>query len=889
MSWMHALRERLRPLFGRERLEAEMDEELAFHFQREVERNVAAGMGRREARRAARARMGGAIRPRESVRSLWRGIELGGLGQEARLAFRRLARRPAFSLTAVVTLGLGIGATTAIFSLVRGVLVRPLPYPDPDRLVMIWGNDLDGETWLSARELLEYERATTSFERLGGYLTSEVNLTEDAEAERVPVARVTADALALLGAGAIEGRVFTRREDVPGADAVALLSYELWQRRYGGDPGVIGRELTANGQRRTIVGVLEREFRLPADFRRARPVELLVPAGIDRSAELAWGDRSYHLVGRLAPGVTAGAATGDIRAAVRAWEEAGHVENVGGIMDRDAVPLDEFLLSELRAPLSLLMGAVAFMLLISCVNVAHLLLARAESRRGEVAVAAALGAGRVRMARQLLLESGVLASAGAVLGVGLAVLGTRATVALAPIQAIRLRGVEIDAAVLAFAALVTLATTLLAGVVPAFQVARVDVARALGGARGSARGRDRQGVRRALLVAETALSLVLVVGAALLARSFMELRRIDLGFEPDEVLVFDISPSSASYQDAARVGELYRTLLDRLGGLPGVESTAAARVVPLRRTIGTWSITIEDREPGPGELFEPSWQIVTPGYFETLGLELVEGRVLLDTDHADAPPVVVISEAMANRYWSGENAIGRRFHLGTLDQPWMEVVGVVRAPHHNAVVEDPRAEMYVPHAQWPVARGDGVPQWGMSILIRADGDPMSVLPAARRVIGEIDGSLPISQPRRLTDVVDDAVAEPRFTTLLLGLFAALALVLAAIGLYGVTSYAVSRRTNEMGIRLALGAERRDVTRLVVGEVFVVAALGVGLGLLSATWLTRFVSAQLYGVSRLDPLTFALVPAVLLAVAALAAWLPARRAGRISPVTALRTE
>ncbi len=888
MSWIEALRERLRPVFDRERLQAEMDEELAFHLEREVERNVASGMSPRQARRAARARMGGAIRPRESVRRLWRGIELGGLGQESRLAARRLARRPAFTLVAVLTFGLGIGATTAIFSLVRGVLIRPLPYPDADRLVMIWNASRSRETWFSERELLEYERATSSFERLGAYTTLDVNLTEDAEPERITAGALTAGALSILGAHAVVGRAFTTEEDQPGRNDVALLSHELWQRRYGGDPDVVGRALTANGNRLRVLGVLPPDFRLPADYRAERPAELFVPLAIDRTADLPWGSRSFHIVGRLLPGVTPEAASADVRAAGRAWERAGYVDNIDGRLDRDAVPFDEFLLADMRTPLFLLMGAVAFMLLIACANVAHLLLARAESRRAEVAVSAALGAGRARLVRQFLVESGLLAAAGTALGLAIAAIGMRAVVAVTPIQAIRLRGVELDAGVLAFAGLLTIATTLLAGLAPALQLSRVDLVAAMGGTRGADRAGGRRRVRRLLVMGETALSLVLVIGAVLLGRSLASLRSIDLGFRPARVLAFDLALPASSYPESERVDDFYRTLLGRISELPGVERAGAARLVPLRGSIGTWSVTLEDRAPEPGEEFEPAWQIVTPGYPETMGIERVAGRSIESSDRADAPLVAVVSRTMADRFWPGEDPLGKRFHLGTLDQPWIEVVGVVRSPRHNAVVEDPRVEMYIPHAQWPVVTGGGV-QRGMSVVVRTEGDPLAVLPAVRRIVREMDASLPIAEARRLDDVAAEALAEPRFTSLMLGLFAALALALAAIGLYGVTSYAASRRTNEMGIRLALGAGRSNVTRLVLRDALGTVMAGVALGGLGALWLTRFLAGQLYGVSRLDPFTFVAVPALLLCVAAVAAYLPARRAARVSPVNALRAE
>lgn len=875
-------------MVDRDRLQAELDDELTFHFEREVEANLAKGMGPRQARREARASMGGTLGPAESVRALWSGFELGGLGQEIRIGLRRLRRRPGFTAVAALTLAIGIGANTAIFSLVRGVLIRPLPYQEPDRLAFIWNPDRDTETWLSARELLEYRAATRSFQRLAAYTDFEASLTDDAEPERVWGAAVTGDALSILGVPPLHGRLFRPEEDLPGADAVAILSHELWQRRYGGDEDVVGRTITGNGRQVTVVGVMPPEFRLPLDFRLERPTQLFIPAAIDESANLAWGNRGWFIFGRLTAETTHEAATADIQAAVASWIQDGLVREEQMDRGRLAVPLDELLLAEVRGPLLILMGAVGFILLIACANVTHLLLARSEGRRPEVAVAAALGASRGRLARQHLIENGLLAAFGAVLGIGLAALGLRTAVALTPVTLIRMRGGELDFAVLGFAAVLTLGTTVLAGLLPALRMSAVPLSAALGGARGSDRAGGRRRVRRSLVVAESAFAVILVIGAGLLGRSFAELSRIDLGFDPAKVLTAGVSLPAPAYPDADQVGSFFRDLTDRLELLPGVEAAGAVRKIPLGESIGSWTVTLEEPLPDAGETVEPDWQIVTPGYFEAMRLELREGRFFAREGRAGGPLVAVISEAMADRYWPGRSSIGKRFHLGTQDQPWVEIIGVAASVRHNQILEEPRIEMYLSHEQWPELQGGG-PRRAMSLVVRTAGDPLALLPAVRGQLRELDPQIPLANPRPMSVVAGDAFAEQRFTTGLIGLFAGLALTLAAVGLYGVTSHTTSRRTSELGIRMALGARNLDVASLVLREALGTAGLGVIAGAIVSLWLTRFLAGQLYVISPLDPGTFIVVPLILLAVAGLAAYLPARRAARIDPALSLRSE
>ncbi|MEX2283207.1 MAG: ABC transporter permease [Gemmatimonadota bacterium] len=811
---------------------------------------------------------------------------MDSLLQDLRFAVRRLLSRPGLAAAAALTLALGIGANTAVFSLVRGVLLEPLPYDKPESLVMIWKPGFDSDqTWLSRREWVEYTRATRSFEHLAAYTTAAANLTEGAEPERVNAGFVTGNMFDALGVGALQGRPFSAVEDVAGKDDVVVLGYELWQRRFGGAPDLIGKTIRVNGRVRTVLGIMPPEFRLPLDYREERPTELWVPAAVDQANPGDFGDRSYFLVGRLRAGVNATAASADIRAATKQWERQGFIHNDDGGLDRDALPLGTLLTASLKPALLILFGAVGFILLIACANVTNLLLARSDARRRDVATQAALGATRSRIARELMLESSLLAVAGAALGVALAYGGLQATLAVTPVNLIRMRSIAVDAQVLGFSALLALVTTMLAGLAPALDLARVNLLSAMGaGGRGGGTT-VRKRLRHTLVIAQTALSVVLVIGAGLLMRSFVEMRQIDLGFDPGSILTFRLGLPQADYPEPERVVGFYRQLLDRIEQLPGVESAAGVRILPLTGTIGDWSISIEGRPMVPGSNPNGDWQVVTPGYFETMGVQLAHGRFFTDADDASGASVVIIDENMAREYWPGENALGKRFRLGTLERPWMTVVGITKPVRHNAVVEEPRTEMYVPHSQFPL-QSASAPR-GLTIVMKTRGEPMALVGAARAQVKALDASLPVSEVRTLDQVAERALAQPRFLTLLLGVFAGLALTLAAIGMYSVIAFLASRRVQEIGVRMALGATRGRVVQMVLGEGVALAVAGVALGLIASAWLTRFLAAQLYGVQRLDPVTFVIVPIILVTVAGLAAWLPARRAAATSPLQALR--
>jgi putative ABC transport system permease protein len=804
-------------------------------------------------------------------------------------AVRRLARAPVFAAIVILTLALGIGANAAIFSMVRTVLIRPLPYGDPDRLVMLWGKIEKGETtYLSGPEVREYAAQEATFDDVAAYTGSAANLTGGAEPERVITAFVSPNIFATLGVGAVVGRAFAPSDRAVDIGDRVVLGYGLWQRRFGGSADVVGQQVIVNGVQRTVMGVMPAGFELPLDFGEERPSELWVPLDLGSSDWAEWGNHSLIGVARLARGVTPEMATATMRRLEDRWirEVVG-----GGWSDRDvvrraAIPVPDLVLGDVRTALWMLLGAVGVILLIACANVANLILARSDERQREIAIRSAIGASRWRVVQQLLTESVLLSTLGGVVGLALAYLGIRLLVALSPPGIPRLDEAGIDYGILLFTMILALATGVLFGVAPALSLSRPDLGRALkeGGRTGTV-GRASQRFRDSLAVLQMGLSVVLLIGALLLVRSFIELRRIDPGFDPEGALTMRVALPVATYPENDDVIRIVTLLRQRLAELPGVSAAGATRLLPLTGTIGDWSITLEGREKLPGENPNGDWQVVTPGYFESMGMRLVRGRPFTETDDADSPIVAVINETMARRYWPDEEPIGKRFHLGSSARPWITIVGVSEQVRQNAITEEPRAEMYVPHAQWSAA-GAGLPR-GMTFILRTAGDPLAVLGPARAVVRSLDPELPIAEVRTLRQVTADALAPARFTASLLAAFAALALVLATVGIFGVLSLLVARRHQEIGIRMALGASASAITGMILGRGMALAAIGVGAGLLAAVALTRVVTSLLYGVTELDPLTFAAAPALLVLVALVACLVPARRAARLDPVVALR--
>ena len=803
-------------------------------------------------------------------------------------AIRRLARAPGFATIAILTLALGIGANTAIFSLVKAVVLQPLPYADPQRLVMIWVRNLDkGETtWLAAPEIRSYGADIPAFERVAAYTDAYATLTGGMEPERVSAGLVTPGLFRTLGVPALVGRTFSSSDSAAAISNEVVLSHGLWQRRYGGRADIVGQSIQINGTARTVIGVMPPSFRLPRDYAEERPTELWTPLDFSGAGD-DWGDHSYLGFARLARSADAQAATAAMETLEERWVREGHWTN-RSLSGRAAVPMNDFVLGDVRAALWVLLGAVGAILLIACANVANLILARSDDRHREVAVRTALGASRGRIVRQLLTESVVIAGIGGALGTAMAYAGMRALLAARPANLPRVEEMGLDLGVFGFTLVLAVVTGLVFGVAPALELSNPDLNRSLKeGGRAGTVGKARQRFRDSLAVTQMAFSVVLLIGAMLLVRSFVELRRVDLGFRTDRALTFRVVAGTQAYQQPQHVIDFARALRQRLAQLPGVQQVGATRLLPLTGTIGDWSITIEGKDKGPGENPNGDWQVVTPGYFETMGMRIVRGRTITDDDHEKAPIVAVINETMARRYWSGEDVIGKRFHIGSANQPWITIVGVVAPVRHNAVTETERAEMYVPHAQWNAA-GANVSR-GLTYVVRTSGDPMGVVGYVRETVRSMDPNMPIADLRTLDDVADGALAQARFTTTLLALFAVLALTLATIGMYGVISLLVTRRRQEIGIRMALGAKPGAILGMVLRRGMTLAGVGVVLGVAGALVLTSVLASMLYGVTRFDPVTFAIVPVMLGGVALLACLVPAGRAARVAPLVALRED
>jgi len=811
---------------------------------------------------------------------------LDTLWQDIRFGVRTLVRSPATSVVALLTLALGIGANTALFSVVNGVLLKPLPYPQPDRLVLVMESDpVRGfpRYPVAPPNFDDWRRQSEVFEAMAAIRERRFNLTGGERPETLAGASVTPEFLRVMGIRPVLGRGFLAEEGRPGGPKVAVLSHGLWRRRFGSDPGILSRQVQIDGESTTVIGVLPPRFDLPSKS------EIWLPLVWDFKPETRGGHFLIAL-GRLKPGVSLERARTEMAALAARLERQYPETNTG--WTTIVLPLHGILVEEVRPALLLLLGAVAFVLLIACANVANLLLTRLASREREIAVRTALGAGRARLVRQMVTESLVLFGIGGALGLLLAVWSTQVLVALYGKDLPRQEEIGLDGRVLLFTLALSLGTGLLFGLAPALSANRGRLFGALkeGGraVAGGARGRL---VRRLLVVGEVAVALILLVGAGLLLRSFSRLRTVDPGFRPEGVLTAEIALPAKKFSDDERRIVFTRELLERLRAIPGVESADTVLPLPLSGYDYLRAYVVQGRpEPPPGQETTANVRLVTPGFFQTLGIRVLQGRVFTPQDGPASVPVILVNKTMADRTWPGESPLGRRLTLGgsgpRSEWIWNEVVGVVADIHHQTLDQEAGAEIYVPQLQNPV----GGP---LSILLKTSGEPGRLAGAVREAVRSIDADLPVERVRTLESLVAESLAGSRFQAVLLGIFAGAALFLAAIGVYGVISDAVTHRTHEIGIRMALGARRPDVVRLVVRQGMALVLAGVGLGLAVAVLLLWELSDRagvyLYRGRALDPVTLGTVPLVLLAVALVANWLPARRATRVEPSVALRSE
>jgi predicted permease len=815
--------------------------------------------------------------------------------QDVRFAVRSLRRRAGFTAVAAITFALGIGATTVLFGVVKRVLLTPLPYGDPDGIVVVWSawRGFD-QTWLSYDEWEGWRARIPAFRDIGLFTDGSATIDGDVP-ERVRSANVHANVFTILGVAPAIGRGFTAEEDRPGGPAVAVLGQQLWRRRFNADPGIVGRSVPISGAHVQIVGVMPEDFRLPLDFGANGATDVFFPLATDAAQQGAvpgpdfppgGASHGFYSVARLAEGATASTANAQLRSLVAELERFGYMAGVG--FRAFVVPAGEQITGRVRPVLLVVFGAVVLVMLIACVNVAGLMLVRGEGRRRELAVRVALGAGAARLTRLLLIESAALAALGGALGIALAVAGVQLVRATAPASLPRIGDTTVDWNVLLFAVGAAIVSAMLAGFLPALQAAQVAPAGDLKeGGRGSTTGRARLRWRQGLVAAEVALAVVLVAGAGLMIRSVRSLLAIDAGFRAEGVLTMRVTTPASWYPDSIRVAGFWADVQGRVAAIPGVTQAGAVRALPLASEMGDWGLQTEGYTPPPNEGAPGDWQIVTPGYFEAMGLSLRTGRFLDARDDFAGPLSLVVNRALADKYLAGRDPLGVQVRIGNPAAPPYTIVGVVDDVRHNSLTGRPKPGFYATLAQF--ARTPGNTRRSMSLVVRTDGDPRRLIAPVRSVIREVDPRLPVSEIRTMGDVIDSAIAGQRFAMELLGLFGALALVLSAIGIYGIVSQVVASRAHELGIRAALGATPRALLKIGLRSGARQAIVGLVIGVGMALVLTRALGAMLHGVRSTDPWTFASVVLVTGIVTIMASVGPAVRAGRTDPAKVLTTD
>jgi putative ABC transport system permease protein len=860
-------------------IDADVDEELRFHLEMRARDYAARGLTKSGAWRAANERFGDFAHVTTALREHDQRLArtqrtrdlMDDLAQDIRYAMRSLRRAPGFAVVAILTLALGIGANTAMFSIVDAVLVRALPFPRPQQLVAI-----------SASTLAEFTRVrelNRSYGDVASYRVVSLGLSGDAEPERVDAASVSWNLLSTLGVSPIVGRAFTTEENTPGRNTVVVLSFGLWTRRYAGDRAVIGRHVMIEGAPYTVVGVMPRAFSFPT-----RDTQLWVPIALPPSRSgIFWGDAGYRTIARLRDGVTADAAQHELRALFAQIRHENPIWDPGAEYGSHVTvtALQQRLVGTAQTILWLLFGVVGIVLLIACANVANLLLVRATSRRREIAVRMALGGGRGRIIRQLLTESVTLALLGGLAGLGIAWWGLRALVAMLPADIPRVATIGIDPRVFAFTTLLVVVTGLAFGLMPAMRASAASTHNALRDGSRTAGGVNRR-LTSLLVCGEIGAAAVLVIAALLLVRSMWLLHRVDPGFRTAAIVTARITPPAQRFTDAKTIVPFLDELEGRIRVIPGVEAVSVVDQLPLSRNIRSIAMRIEGQfEDVRHDLpMIDHYQTVTPNYFATMGIRLVAGRPLTDTDRAGTPDVALVSESFARHFWPKGDAVGKRIGYPWPSE-WVTIVGVVRDAKLDSLTGTSEETFYRPIRQAPVA--------AVSLVVRTADNVASIATALRTAVGQVDPGTPISDVQTMRSIVDRSAARQRFTMMLLSLFACVALVLGVIGIYGVMSYAVAQRTREIGVRMALGASPGDAQRMVLAEGLALGGAGVAIGIVGAAASTRALGGLLYGITALDPMTFVAVPVGLMIVALLASYLPARRATRVDPTTALRAD
>jgi putative ABC transport system permease protein len=888
MKWFNLLRDRLRALRGRETVINDIDREMRSHVELQTEANIRAGMPPAQAHAEALRSFGNRSRALDEAYDVKGGGMFETVMQDVHYGARMLAKHKAFTAVAVITLALGIGANTAIFSVVNELLLRPLPYRDADRIVMLWEVSPQGrhQNTTSRQNYRAWKAQNSSLEEIAAFSDQRVNLTGVGEPEELSAQFARPELFKVLGVEPLLGRTFSPDDDAPGKDDVAVLSYSLWQRRFGGQPDIVGQPITLNGYKFTIIGVMPANFQFHIKSRSGtgRPAELwsILPMPTGPGANEI--GRFLSVVGRLKPGVSVEQAAAELKTIHARLSDA--IPEYNKNYTAEVLPLREQFFGNVRRPLWLMLGAVGFVLLIACANVANLLLSLATSREKEIALRAALGARRIRITRQLLTESLLLALLGSVFGLGIAWVGIKALIAISPRDLVSLQTVGLNVPVLLWTLAISLLTGLIFGLAPALHISRLNLNDSLkeGGKSESAQASGSRRLRSALVVSEIALAVVLLASAGLLIKSFLRLQQVNRGFSTDNILTMVVRLPDAKYKEDPPVISFFGQALERIRSLPTVRSAGMINFLPLYGGLGSATgFKIEGRpEPPPGQGPSCDVRAVDAGYFQTMSIPLLRGRNFSDVEQREKRHVVLINEALARQYFANEDPIGKRLDVAMFDEPfWAEIIGVVGNVRYDSLVDEPPPAAYFSHSDLTYGF--------MTLVIRTDGEPTAIAPAVQREIRSLDPNQPVSDVRSMNQVMSEWVSRSRFNTLLLGLFAGLATLLSAVGIFGVMNYSVALRTRELGLRLAIGAQPRQVLLLVLRQGLLLTVFGVVIGLGAAFALTRLLSGLLFGVAAVDVSTFTTISLLLILVSLLACYLPARRAMRIDPLQALRYE